>query len=79
MMELMRRFGIGLMVLGVVLVAAWAFEPIAMLWPWVRGLPLPIRVGVIVAAIGIALLIGSLIQERLRDRERDKSLLEDEI
>ncbi len=76
-MDLMRKLGFGLMVLGGVLVIVWAIEPIGFIWPWVRGLPWPLRIGVGAAAIGIAVLFGSLIQERIRDREKDKSLLDD--
>jgi hypothetical protein len=74
MISLLRNVGIGLIVLGTVLLLFWAVEPLRMVWPWIRGLPLPIRIGVIAAAIGLAILLGSLISERIRDREADKEL-----
>ena len=77
MIRLLRTVGFGLIVLGIVLVLAWAFEPLRMLWPWVRALPLPIRVGVGAAVLGLAVLLGSLISERIGDREADKQLLDE--
>ena len=77
MTDWMRRLGFGLMVLGVVLVLVWAIRPLGFIWPWVRGLPLLIRVGVIAAVVGISVLLGSLIHERIQEREHDKSLRED--
>ena len=74
MNRLLRNVGFGLIILGIVLVLVWAIEPLRMVWPWIRGLPLPIRVGVIAAAIGISALFGSLVSERIRDREADKQL-----
>ena len=78
MMELIRRVGMGLVVLGVLLVVVWAIEPLGFIWPWVRGLPVPIRIGVGAAAVGLAVLLGSMITERIKERDHDKSL-RDEI
>jgi hypothetical protein len=74
MTSLLRNVGFGLILLGIVLLLFWAIEPLRMVWPWIRGLPLPIRIGVIAAAVGLAVLMGSLISERIRDREADKEL-----
>ena len=77
MTRLLRNVGFGLVFVGVLLVLFWAIEPLRMVWPWLRGLPLPVRVGVIVAAFGLIVLVGSLISERIRDREADKELLDE--
>lgn len=74
MNQLLRNSGIGLIFLGIVLVLFWAIKPLRMIWPWIRGFPLPIRIGVLAAAVGLAVLIGSLISERLRDRKADQQL-----
>ena len=74
MNRLLRQIGFGLIVLGVVSILFWAIEPLQMIWPWIRGLPLLIRIGVFAAAIGLAVLLGSLIAERIREREADKRL-----
>ena len=77
MTDLMRKLGVGLMILGAALVAVWAIRPIELVWPWIRGLPLPLRLGVVAAAVGIAVLLGSLIYERFKERDGDKDLRED--
>lgn len=76
-MNLVRTVGFGLMILGGVLIIVWAIEPFRAIWPWLLQLPLPIRIGVILAAIGLAVLLASLISERIREREADKALLDD--
>ena len=77
MNRLLRNVGFGLIVLGVVLTLVWTIEPLRMIWPWMRGLPLLIRIGVIAAAVGFAVLLGSLISERIRESEADKHLRDD--
>jgi hypothetical protein len=74
MNQFLRNAGFGLIILGILLILFWAIEPLRLIWPWLRGLPFLIRIGVIAAAFGLAILLGSLISERIRDREADKSL-----
>ena len=77
MNSLLRNFGFGLIVLGILLLLVWAFEPLRLFWPWIRGLPVLIRIGVIAALIGLAVLLGSLISERIQSREADRKLREE--
>ena len=77
MNRLLRNVGFGLIVLGVVLTLVWIVEPLRMIWPWMRGLPLLIRIGIIAGAVGFAVLLGSLISERIRESEADKHLRDD--
>ena len=77
MNRLIRQVGFGLMVVGLIMVLVWAFEPLRLIWPWLRGLPLVIRIGVIAAAVGLVFLLGSLIAERARERESDRHLRDD--
>ena len=77
MNRLFRNVGIGLILVGAVLVLAWAIEPLRLIWPWIRGLPLPIQIGVAAGILGMAVLLGSLISERIRDREADEKLRDD--
>jgi hypothetical protein len=77
MNRLLRTVGFGLILLGIVMILVWAIEPLQMLWPWIRALPLPMRIGVLAAVLGLAVLLGSLIWERLREREADKDLLDE--
>jgi hypothetical protein len=62
------------MVGGVVMVLIWAIKPLRILWPWLLQLPLVLRVGLVAGILGLAVLIGSLISERIRDREHEEYL-----
>ena len=77
MNRLFRNVGIGLILVGALLVLAWAVEPLRLIWPRIRGLPIPIQVGVVAGILGMAVLMGSLISERIRDREADEKLRND--
>ena len=77
MTPFLRDTGFGLMILGGLLIAIWAIEPFRAVWPWLMELPLIIRIGVIAATLGLAILMGGLIAERIREREADKSLLDE--
>ena len=76
-MKLLRSVGFGLIALGVVLVLVWLIDPLRVVWPWLMTLALPFRIGVIAAALGVAVLLISLIAERIRERDADKDLLND--
>ncbi len=76
-MRLLRSIGFGLIALGVVLILAWLIEPLRVVWPWLMQLALPFRIGVLAAALGLAVIMTSLISERIRERESDKHLLDD--
>jgi hypothetical protein len=74
MNKLLRNFGIGLMVLGVLMILVWAIKPLRMIWPWLLQLPLPLKVGVVVGVLGLVVLLGALISERIGEREADQQL-----
>ena len=78
MIRLIRIVGLMLMVAGAVLLLVWFIKPLRFLWPWLRELPWPIQVGFAIAAIGLVLLSGSIVWERLEDAEHDKSLRNDD-
>jgi hypothetical protein len=77
MNQLIRNVGFGLIIVGVLLLLAWAIEPVRMVWPWIRGLPLPLQIGIGAAVLGVTVLLVSMISERIRDREKDRELLDD--
>ncbi len=77
MNRVLRSFGFGLILLGVVLLVVWAVEPLRAIWPWLLRLPLAIRVGVLASTIGVAVLLASMISERIRERDADKHLLDE--
>ena len=77
MNQLLRKLGFGLMIGGVVLVLVWAIKPLRMIWPWLLQLPLILRIGVVAGTLGLAVLVGSLISERIRDRGSEQYLKDD--
>ncbi len=77
MNQLLRNLGFGLMVGGVVMVLIWAIKPLRMVWPWLLQLPLILRIGVVAGTLGLAVLVGSLISERIRDRKSEEYLKDD--
>ncbi len=77
MIRLIRIVGFLLIATGAVCLLTWLIKPLRFLWPWLRTLPWPIQLGLGVAALGLLLLMGSLIWERLEEREKDRSLLDD--
>jgi hypothetical protein len=63
---------------GAVLLLVWFVKPLRSVWPWLRELPWPIQAGLVIAAIGLLLLSGSIVWERMEDAAHDKSLREDD-
>ena len=78
MIRLVRVTGFLLIIAGAVVILTWLIEPLRAVWPWLRRLPLPIQIGFSLAAIGLAILLGSLLWERWGERGLDRSLRDDE-
>ena len=74
MIRLIRIVGFLLMAAGAVVLLTWLIKPLRFVWPWLRALPWPVQLGLGAAAAGLLLLLGSLIWERLEEREKDSSL-----
>jgi hypothetical protein len=79
MIRLIRIVGLLLMGAGTLLILVWFIKPLRFLWPWFRELPWPIQAGVAIGAIGLLLLSGSIMWERLEDAEHDRSLRNDDL
>lgn len=77
MISLLRNAGVGLLLLGAVLVVAWLIEPLRAIWPWLMRLAPIVRLGVVISAVGLAIIMASLITERFRERDQDRKLLDD--
>jgi len=75
MIRLGRITGLLLIAAGVLLLLTWMIEPLRLLWPWFRGLPLPVQFGTGAALLGLIIVLASLIHERMEDRAGDKDLL----
>ena len=77
MIRLIRILGFLLMAAGAVVVLTWMIRPLRVLWPWFRALPWPVQLGLAIAAAGLVLLMGTLLWERLEERDADRSLREE--
>jgi hypothetical protein len=75
--RVIRIAGFLLISAGVVVLLTWVIEPLRALWPWLLQLPLPVKIGIVAAVLGLIVLFASLIAERWEDRERDRSLLDE--
>ena len=78
MIRLVRITGFLLIITGAIVFLTYFIEPLREVWPWLLELPLPIRIGLMLAGIGLLILMGSLIWERWEERELDQSLREDD-
>lgn len=77
MNRFLRAFGFGLILLGIVLILVWVIGPLRAVWPWLMTLSLPFRIGVVISALGLAVLVGSLVSERIGEREAERHLLDE--
>ena len=78
MIRLIRILGFLLIVAGVIAFSTWLIKPLRFIWPWLLELPLPVQIGVAIAAFGFLLLLGSIIWERLEDHQKEKDLIDDQ-
>ena len=74
MIRLIRTVGFLLIGAGVVVLLVWMIEPLRFIWPWLRALPWPVQFGFVVSSLGLLILMGSLIWERLEERAGDRDL-----
>jgi hypothetical protein len=77
MIQLVRTTGLLLIAAGVLLLLTWLITPLRMFWPWFRTFPLPVQLGSGAAALGLIIVLATLIHERLEDREKDRDLLDE--
>ena len=82
MIQFVRIFGGLLIVLGAIVILTWLIEPLRAVWPVLidgfQALPIAVQVGLVIATVGFLLLFTSIIWERLEDRKREGSLLDDD-
>ena len=77
MTRLLRITGFLLIAAGALVILVWAIHPLRAIWPWLIALPPAIQIGIGVAALGLIVLMASLIAERIGEREADRALRED--
>ena len=77
MTRLLRITGFLLIGGGALVLLVWAIRPLRAIWPWLLALPPAIQIGMGAAGLGLVVLMGSLIAERIGEREADRKLRED--
>ena len=70
MIRLLRIVGFLLIAAGLLLAASWFIEPLRELWPLLLELPLPIRIGLVVAGIGLLVVFATVVHDRLTADKR---------
>lgn len=70
MTSVLRIAGVLMMVAGGLLMASWFIEPLRALWPWLVNLPLPVRLGLAVSALGLSIVLATVVHDRLRADDR---------
>ena len=82
MIRTVRIIGALLMVAGAVVILSWLIKPLRQIWPylfeWFRSMPGAVQLGLVLAAIGFLILFSSLVVERMEDRKKEGSLLDDD-
>ena len=77
MIRLVRIVGYLTIAAGAIVLLVWLIEPLRFVWPFLRALPWPVQFGLGAAAVGVLLILGSMIWERVERREEDRRLLDD--
>ncbi len=76
MTRVLRITGFLMIIAGGLLAASWFIDPLRRMWPLLLTLPLPIRIGLVVAAIGLLVVLATVIHDRLTS---DDSSLSEEL
>lgn len=66
MIDVLRITGWLMMALGALLIGSWFIAPLRELWPLLLSLPMPVRIGLVVAAAGLLVVFATVVQERLQ-------------
>ena len=75
MIRLVRVVGFLLIGAGAVVLLSYLFEPLRQVWAALLTLPWPVKLGLGAAALGLILILGSMIWERIEERDSDRDLL----
>ena len=74
MIRLVRILGFLLIAVGAIILLSYLIEPLRAIWPWFRSLDWPIQVGLGLAAVGLLVLLASVIWERWEDYEKERKI-----
>jgi hypothetical protein len=70
MIDVLRNTGWLMMAVGALLVGSWFIEPLRDLWPVLLSLPMPVKIGLVIAATGLLVVFATVVQERLQADDR---------
>jgi hypothetical protein len=65
MTRVLRITGFLMMLAGGLLAASWFIDPLRELWPALLALPLPIRIGLGIAGLGLLIVFATVVHDRL--------------
>lgn len=74
MVRHLRILGITMIGLGALLLVTYIVKPLDLVWAWFRSMPLPLQIGIAVAAVGLVVLMTSLVVEKRRDSRSEGDL-----
>lgn len=72
--KLARLFGFLLLWIGTLLLLFWFIKPLRAIGTLFLQLPILLQIGLVIVAIGLILLLGTVIWERIESRKADKEL-----
>ncbi len=70
----MRIVAVALMFVGLLLLATYFVSPLRIFWIWFRAWPLPLQIGSAIAAMGLAILLTTMVVDRVMKRKYDTEL-----
>jgi hypothetical protein len=65
MTRVLRIAGFLMMLVGILLAGSWFIDPLRELWPMLLELPLPIRIGLGIAGLGLLIVFATVVHDRL--------------
>lgn len=66
MISVLRIVGFLMICVGLLLAASWFIEPLRQFWPMLLALPMPVKIGLVVSAIGLLVVFGTVVHDRLK-------------
>lgn len=74
MAKQLRLVGIVMIGVGALVIATYVIRPLRVVWEAYCAMPLPVQIGVAAAALGLVVLMVSLVAEKRRDDRSEGDL-----